>query len=311
MPMKIGVVIDASCDLPRSFIEDHQLVVMPGLLEFGDKEIVDLRDPKETLSVYRRFIADKSILSRSRAPEVEQIRDLFLDDLVLRYDRVLVLCVSGTRGRVFDRATQASYAILQGYRERREQAGRGGQFALRVLDTGNVGPGEGVLAHEAIRIIEEQAPPFEKLRRTLKDMARQTICLTVPHDLWYLHNRARSKGENSMTLSFYRLGRALEIKPILEMRDGRSRVAGSVRGFERAVARVLDQARDVLSKGHILPVVVMSFGGDPRIIREMTAYQEFEAFAAAHKCRLHLSVMSASMAVNVGPGAFALAYIQK
>jgi hypothetical protein len=37
------------------------------------------------------------------------------------------------------------------------------------------------------------------------------------------------------------------------------------------VARVLDQARDVLSKGHILPVVVMSFGGDPRIIREMTA----------------------------------------
>jgi fatty acid-binding protein DegV len=41
----------------------------------------------------------------------------------------------------------------------------------------------------------------------------------------------------------------------------------------------------------------------------MTAYQEFEAFAAVHKCRLHLSVMSATMAVNVGPGAFAMAYI--
>jgi fatty acid-binding protein DegV len=95
------------------------------------------------------------------------------------------------------------------------------------------------------------------------------------------------------------------------MREGESRVAGRARGFERAVARVLDQARDVLSKGQIRPVVPMSFGGDPRIIREMSAYQEFESFAAVHKCRLHLSVMSATMAVNVGPGAFALAYIQK
>ena len=112
-------------------------------------------------------------MARSRALDVERIRDLFLDDLVLRYDRVLVLCVSGTRGRVFSHATEASYAILQGYRDRRQQAGREGQFALRVLDTGSVGPGEAVLAHEAVRMIEEESPPFEKLRRTVKDLARR------------------------------------------------------------------------------------------------------------------------------------------
>lgn len=308
--MKIGVVIDASCDLPRSYIDEHELTVLPGLLEFDDKEIVDVRDPAETLAIYRRYIADKSAVARSRALDVEHIRDLFLDDLVLRYDRVLVLCVSGTRGRVFSHATEASYAILQGYRDRRQQAGREGQFALRVLDTGSVGPGEAVLAHEAVRLIEEESPPFEKLRRTIKDLARQVVCLTVPNDLWYLHTRARSKGENSMSLGLYRLGRVLDIKPILEMRQGESRVVARTKGFERAVSRVLDAARDTMSKGHLRPVVAMSFGGDPRLIREMTAYQEFEAFAAIHKCRLHLSVMSATMAVNVGPGAFALAYIQ-
>jgi len=309
--MKIGVVIDASCDLPRTFIDEHHLVVLPGLLEFGDKEVVDVRDPSETLAVYRRYIADKSLISRSRALDVEKIRDLFLDELVLKYDRVLVLCVSGTRGRVFSHATEASYSILQGYRERRQQAGLGGQFALRVLDTGSVGPGEGVLAHETVRLISEDSPPFEKLRRTVKDMAQKVVCLTVPSDLWYLHNRARAKGETSMTLSVYRMGRVLDIKPILEMQQGQSRVAGQAKGFERAVSRVLDDARQVMSRGHIRPVVAMSFGGDPRIIREMTAYQEFEAFAAVHKCRLHLSVMSATMAVNVGPGAFALAYIRE
>ncbi len=307
--MKIGVAIDASCDLPRSYIDEHRLVILPGLLEFGDKEIVDVRDAADTLAVYRRFIADKSLESRSRALDIEKIRDLFLDDLVLRYDRVLVLCVSANRGRVFEHATQASYAILQGYRERREAAGLSGQFALRVLDSGSVGPGEGVLAYEAVRMIEEDAPPFEKLRRSVKDMARRVVCLTVPNDLWYLHHRARTKGENSMSVGAYRLGRMLDVKPVLEMRQGESRVAARARGFDRAVSLVLQEARDRLSRGHVRPVVAMSFGGDPRLVREMHAYQEFEAFAATHRCQLQLSVMSATMAVNVGPGAFALAWI--
>ncbi len=308
--MKIGVVIDASCDLPRSYIDKHDLVVLPGLLEFGDKEIVDARDAAGTLSVYRRFIADKSLESRSRALDVEKIRDLFLDDLVLRYDRVLVICVSANRGRVFEHATEASYGVVQGYRERREAAGLAGQFALRVLDSGNVGPGEGVLAHEAVRMIEEDAPPFEKLRRAVKDMVRGSVCLTVPNDLWYLHHRARTKGENSMSIGAYRLGRMFDIKPVLEMRQGESRVAARVRGFDRAVSLVLQEARDRLARGHMRPVVAMSFGGDPRLIREMHAYQEFEAFAAMHRCQVHLSVMSATMAVNIGPGAFALGYIE-
>ena len=54
----------------------------------------------------------------------------------------------------------------------------------------------------------------------------------------------------------------------------------------------------------------MSFGGDPRIIRELPAYQDFEGFAATHRVQLHLSVMSATLAVNVGPGAFSLAYVE-
>lgn len=307
--MKIGVAIDASCDLPRSYIDEHRLVVMPGLLEFGDKEIIDVRDPTDTLAVYRRFIADKSLESRSRALDVEKIRDLFLEDLVLRYDRVLVLCVSGNRGRVFEHATQASYAILQGYRERREAAGLSGQFALRVLDSGNVGPGEGVLAHEAVRMIEEESPPFEKLRRTVKDMADRVVCLTVPNDLWYLHSRGRTKGETSMSVGAYRVGRIFNVKPILEMRRGQSRVAARARSFERAVSLVLREAKDRISRGNVRPVVAMSFGGDPRLIREMHAYQDFEAFAAMHRIELQLSVMSATMAVNVGPGAFALAWI--
>lgn len=307
--MKIGIVVDASCDLPRSYIDEHRLIVLPSILEFGEKEIIDSRDARDTLAVYRRYVADKSLEARSRAPEVDAIRDLFLDDLVLRYDRVLVLCVSANRGSVFDKATQASYAILQGYRQRREEAGLVEPFALRVLDTTTVGPGEAVLAAEAVRMLDEETPPFEKLRRTIKDLSRRVTCLLVPNDLFYLHHRARQRGEDSLGPLAYRIGSALGIKPILEMRRGESQVVARSRGFERGVSHVLQRARSAISRGHARPIVAMSFGGDPRRVRELAAYQEFEAFAAVNRCDLHLSVMSATMALNIGPGAFSLALI--
>ncbi|MGI9263667.1 MAG: DegV family protein [Gammaproteobacteria bacterium] len=307
--MKVGVVIDASCDLPRSYVEEHELEILPGYLEFGGKELVDIRDPRDTLSYYRRYIADKSLEARSRALPVEQITKLFLEDLVLRYDRVLVLCVSASRGRVFSNATEASYGILQGYRDRRAAAGITEPFALRVLDTKSVGPGEGIITHEAVRMIQEESPPFEKLRRAVKDLTQRSVTYLVPNDLYYLRHRASTKGETSMGVTAYHLGRALDLKPIIEMRRGKSRVVTAVRRFERAVTETLERARESIRFGRSAPVIVMSFGGDPRIIRELAAYQDFEGFAATHRVQLHLSVMSATLAVNVGPGAFSLALI--
>ncbi len=308
--MKVGVVIDASCDLPRAYIEERGLEVLPGFLDFGDKELVDVRDPRETLAYYRRYIADKSTPAGSRAWPAENIRDLFLNELILRYDRVLVLCVSASRGGVFANATEASYGILQGYRKAREAAGLDESFALRVLDTNSVGPGEGVIAHETLSLIEGEAPPFEKLRRTVRDFSKKSVTLLVPNDLYYLRHRASTKGEKSMGAAAYHFGRALDIKPVIEMRRGESSVMTGIRRFDRAVEEVLERAREAVRFEKIRPVIVMSFGGDPRIIRDMNAYQDFEAFAATHRIQLHLSVMSATLAINVGPGAFSLAYIE-
>jgi len=121
--MRIGVVVNASCDLPDAYIEAHGLVVVPGPIRFGDRTVLDRREPQETLDWYRRELTDRQLDARTVAPDIEQIRDLFLDDLVLRYDRVLMLCMSASRGRVFSRATEASYEILRSYRDRRAAAG--------------------------------------------------------------------------------------------------------------------------------------------------------------------------------------------
>jgi DegV family protein with EDD domain len=309
--MRIGIVVDASCDLPHSYIESNGLVVVPGLIEFGERSALDSREPRETLAWYRRELSDHRLEARTVAPTIDQIRDLFLNDLVLRFDRVLMLCMSASRGRVFSHATQASYQILQGYREKRQEAELTEPFALRVLDTRNVGPGEGILAHEAVTMISTGDPPFEKLRRSIKDRSRHIVSYLVPDDLYYLRRRAVAKGENALATSGRQIGRLFNLKPVLEMRRGETAVVARIRGFERAVTSVLERARSAVRSGHVGGAMTVSYGGELRDLEALGIWQEFESFAARRQLDLHLSVMSATLAVNVGPGAFAIAWLQQ
>ena len=308
--MRIGIVIGASCDLPQAYLEQRGLVVVPGPIRLGDTLTFDTREPRLTGDWYRRELADRRLDACTEAVSVEALRDLFLDDLVLRYDRVLMLCVSGSRSGTYSQAGLAAREILEHCRDRRTADGLREPFALRILDTGSVGPGEAILAREAVRLIEQDAPPFEKLRRAVKDRTRRVVCLLVPDDLWYLRHRAVEKGERSLTPWAYRWGRWLDLKPVLEMRRGETVVVDRVRGFERAVAAVLERARREIRAGHVRGGVALSYGGELSALRELAAFQAFEAYAARREIELQLAVMSATLAVNVGPGAFAIAWLQ-
>ena len=47
---------------------------------------------------------------------------LFLDKLVLKYDRILVICIASSRSLIHENATKASFAILAGYKARRDRS---------------------------------------------------------------------------------------------------------------------------------------------------------------------------------------------
>jgi len=42
--VRVGIVIDSACDLPRSFIQQHHLEIMPINLKIGDDIFIDERD---------------------------------------------------------------------------------------------------------------------------------------------------------------------------------------------------------------------------------------------------------------------------
>lgn len=308
--MRVGFVVDATCDLPDACLEGHGVRILPHILELGSRTWIDERDPEKTMMLYRRFIADRSVEARVNAASTAQIRDIFLQELVLDYDRVLVISAAAELSDMHAHATEASYAILQHYRERRDEAEHAGSFALRVLDSHSLGAGEGIVLCRALELLEEGKRGFEKIRLVLRDELDRVRCLFVPGDPWYLRRRGMDGRGGGIGRGDYLLAEFAGLRPVIELSRGSRRVVARSRSFEAACGFAMDEAREAISRGLGTPALVLSFGGDPRVIRQMTAYQELEAVVVSARLDLHLAVMSAATGTRLGPGAFSVAWLE-
>lgn len=308
--MKIGLVVDSACDLPLDFLQRQQVEIMPIALRFDGHRYVDMRDPEATVQFYDRVIPEQGLEAQSEPFSVEQIRSLFLDRLVTRYDRVLVVAIASTRSEIYDNATQASFSILNGYRQRRRAAGLEGNFLLRVLDSGQLFTGEGVLVWEILRWLRSQPDPhFDALVRHAEEFKNKVYAYAVPRDLFYLRARARERGDRSVGWFQFQLGSKLDIKPIVQAHQGDTRPIGKVRHFEAAVDQVIKRAIERIDGKRLLaPVVVMSYAGRPREIHKFPAYQRLKVRAQAAGVTLVESTMSTTAGIYLGPGAFSLGY---
>ncbi|MGD9386867.1 MAG: DegV family protein [Gammaproteobacteria bacterium] len=309
--MRIGFVVDATCDLPDAFLERHGVRVLPNVLELGGRTWIDERDPEQTMMLYRRFIADRSMPARLNAASPAVIRDIFLQELVLDYDRVLVLTAADQFSAMHAHATEASYSILQAYRERREAADHAGSFALRVLDSRSLAAGEGIALARAVQLREAGNLGFEKIRGALRDDLARLRCVLVAGDPWYLRRRGLDGQGGGIRRGEHLLGVMAGLRPVIEVTPGRQRVIARRRGFEAACAAALGLAQAAVDRGLGTPALVLSFGGDPRVIRQTSAYQELESAAASARLDLNLAVMSASAGARIGPGALSVSWLEQ
>ncbi|MDX1443380.1 MAG: DegV family protein [Gammaproteobacteria bacterium] len=307
--MRVGLVIDSACDLPQKFIEDNNLEIMPINLVIGDEIFIDERNPEETIKFYKRYAEEKNLQGETQPFSVEQITRLFLDKLVLNYDRVLVVTIASSRSLIFENATKASFAILSGYKQKRAKAGIEGSFALRVVDSKTLFTGEAVLVKEAVRLMKEEDVAFDKLRPAVEALSKHVHAYLVPNDLHYLRKAGRARGDRSISWVSYTLGTALDIKPIAKAYRGDTFPIKKIAHFETAVNDRFEFAIEAIEKGLMTNTICMSYAGNPEVIREMAGYKKLKQVAERKGVELMLTVMSTTAGINVGPGAFAMGLI--
>src|SRR5690554_1939547 len=95
--MRIGLTVDSACDLPWSFIKENNIFVLPIAIRVGDKLVEDTRDPELTQQFYESGVLDKGHDVETLPYSTDQIRELFLDKVVVDYDFAFIQTVTRTR----------------------------------------------------------------------------------------------------------------------------------------------------------------------------------------------------------------------
>jgi DegV family protein with EDD domain len=305
--MRIGIVVDSACDLPQDYIKKNDIVVLPITVRIGEAVLADHRDEEATLSFLHAHVAERGHEAETTPFTVNQIRDLFLERLVIDYDHVFCMTMTKTRSPIHDNAMQASFAILNDYKPVRQAAGHNSPFALRVIDTQTLFAAQGITAVEAVRM-RAAGDNVQHIRTKLEYLAANSHGYMIPRDLYYLRARARTKGDRSVSFLGAALGTALDIKPVLHGHAGNTQPVAKLKGFENAVEKMFKFAGNRVIAGLLTPTLCLSYGGELAELRALPGYQRLMDICTNNKIEVFESVMSLTGMVNVGKGAVVVGF---
>lgn len=306
--MRIGLVVDSPCDLPDSYLQEHRISILPTTVRMGAAVLADYRNPQAALQFLQMHLAERGWEAESSPFSVEQIRDLFLSELVIDYDFVFCLTITKTRSQIFDNAQQASFAILNEYKAPRAAAGHTSPFALRVIDTQNLFAAQGVMPVEAVRL-RAAGEGTAKIRARLENVALHTHGFMVPRDLNYLRERTRLRGDRSVSFFAAKLGTAFDIKPILHCNRGETGAIGKVKNFDNAAQKLFEHAVRRVERNELMtPTMCVSFGGELDELHALPGFEWLRQACAANNVELFESVMALTSMVNIGRGSLTLGY---
>ncbi len=304
--MRIGIVVDSACDLPQSFIEENNIVILPITLHLDGKQMIDQRDPATTLAFYGQHVA-AAARAETTAYSVEQTKKLFLERLVIDYDLVFVFTIASSRSPMYDNVKQAALTILNEYKAPRLAAGIKTPFAMRVIDTQNCFCAQAIPVIECVRMIKA-GESHNKIRERVEYLVQHTFGYMLPRDLKQLRARAQKRGDKSVGLVQYLIGSALDVKPLVRGYRNVTGPVARVRHFEEGAAKVFKYAEAQVLRGLLTPTLMIEYGGDPANLHALPGYAQLVDTAQRNGVEVFVCMMSMVAGIHVGEGAMGLAF---
>jgi DegV family protein with EDD domain len=277
---KVAIVTDSTSYIPRELVEKHNITVIPQVLIWGDETFQDGIDiqPDE---FYERLKTASVMPGTSQAMPATFVNTY--QPLLDKGYEILTVVLSEKLSGTYSSAIQAQ-AMLP-------------DAPIEVVDSRSTAMAMGFMVLEAARRAEQGAS-LKELRDYVEGIKNNSGVLLTVDTLEFLHRGGRIGGGARF------LGTALNIKPILELKDGKIEAVERVRTRGKAVARLLELLEERV--------------GSRRKVRLAALHAKAEAEArdllerASSRVNLVESVFSTVSPVvgtHVGPGTIGLAFL--
>lgn len=282
MPNKVAVVTDSTAYLPEPYLKQYNISVIPLSVVWGEQDLLDGVDilPSE---FYQRLESSKVMPTTSQVTPAA-MHKMFQSLLEQGYDVLAVLLSSKISGTI-QSALQA-LDMLPG------SAGK-----IRVVDSlwTTMALGMPVLTAARAARAGETLVECEKIA---KNACAHSGVLFVMETLEFMRRGGRIGGAQAF------LGTALNIKPVLEMRDGKIEAVEKIRTKQKAIKLVVDLVTErIKGKAPIrLAATHANCESDASILLEAASAQldPVETFCCP---------LSPVIGTHTGPGTVALNYM--
>jgi len=268
----LHIVTDGTADFPPGWIEKYQIEVIPFHIHFGDEGFLQNVDLDE--EGFYRLIAERRII-----PKTSQLSPRQLEETYIRIadpgDVVLSIHVGSKLSGTYESAIAAA----------RKLAGR---LTIVPFDSAAGAAALAFMCKEA-REMDRRGLPIEAILRRLETIRKTVRVLLTIDTLEYARMSGRVKAIQAMLASL------LQLKPIVELKNGELVATGKVRSRVKALHHVVHRMAAEM-KGQRVDVAIVHARApeDARRLAEM-------AQKALNVRELVTTALSIAVTVHLGP----------
>jgi len=276
---KVAIITDSSAYLPDHIVEELGIHVVPLTLHWDEDTYRDGEDIRAE-EFYARLAASETIPTTSQTTigEFERLFQALLDQ---DYAVLAILISSGISGTV-ESALQAKQAFPDA--------------PLAVVDSRLVSMALGFMVMAAARAAVKGAS-LEECQVLAEEIYPKIGVYFTVDTLKYLNKGGRINTAKRV------MGSALNIKPIMEIRDGKIELVESVRSRKKALGRMLELvARDIAGCEHVR---ISTFHAAAEADNLVLMAQAVERFNPVETVTTHVSPV---VGAHTGPGTLSIAY---
>ncbi|HDX9577885.1 TPA: DegV family protein [Bacillus pseudomycoides] len=284
--MTIKIITDSAVDLPKELRHTYDIEVIPlRVYDEQENEFFDgtTLDPIDLL----RNMRDGKVYKTS-LPSLEKIQELFTT-----YAKQDVSCIYLAFSSELSGTYQSSILVKEEVKETYPN------FSLEIIDTKCISTGLGLVVIEAAKMAQGGATKEEILNRIAFMTNHMEHIFTVA-DLQYLVRGGRL----SKVAGF--IGGLLNIKPILNVEEGKLIPLEKIRGRKKVFQRIIDimEARGKDLKNQTIGI---SHGDDLESVNMLT-----EMITEKFGCKVFVvNSIGAAIGAHAGPGTLAVFFLNE
>jgi DegV family protein with EDD domain len=283
--MSVKILADSACDLPLEFYEENGAILFPLKVHIGDTEYEDLKtiQPKQVYDAIRA-----GDLPKTSQASPAGFKEVFTELAKNKQDGIYIAFSSQLSG-TYQTAVMIAEQVKEEYPD----------FSLSIVDTKCASLGQGLVVMEAARMAKENFSKEEILKQ-IEFRSQHMEHLFSVDDLDHL-----AKGGRVSKASAF-VGGLLNIKPLLNVEDGKLVPIEKLRGKKKLLRRIIEVMKE-RGQSFEQQAVGISHADDLETATEMKnmIMEELQPKEVV------ITSIGAAVGSHTGPGTIAIFFLNK